>query len=324
MQTVTQEQVASLLRELGLQPGDNLLVHSALQYLGKPEGGLETYYAAICEVAGCELGVRNTTTPPNSHVATPNPEHALRTPHTAPPHPHPAPPNSQFATRNLPLTAHRSPFTFTLSVPAFNFAFARGEPYDPASTPSQGMGAFAEYVRQLPGGRRTLHPMQSLAVIGPHADDLVNRDTPSAFDPGSAFERLLELDFKILLLGANVDSISLLHYSEQRFQVPYRYWKAFSGPVRTSNGWEARTYRMYVRDLEANPVLTLAPAQALLEQRQQWRSLLLNYGQVSLCRAVDFIAAVDELLSADPWCLVTNREQVEGYYRSMQAKSDIK
>jgi hypothetical protein len=81
---------------------------------------------------------------------------------------------------------------------------------------------------------------------------------------------------------------------------------------------------MYVRDLEANPILTLALAQALLEGRGQWRSLPLNYGQVSLCRAVDFTAAVDDLLSADPLSLVTNREQVEGYYRAMRAKSDIK
>jgi aminoglycoside N3'-acetyltransferase len=158
--------------------------------------------------------------------------------------------------------------------------------------------------------------MQSLAVIGSHAGDLASRDTPSAFDPGSAFERLLALDFKILLLGANVDAISLLHYSEQRFQVPYRYWKEFSGPVRTSNGWETGTYRMYVRDQQAGPLLTLAPAQALLEGRGQWRSLPLNYGQVALCRVTDFIAAVDDLFSADPWSLVTNREQVEAYYRS--------
>jgi aminoglycoside 3-N-acetyltransferase len=279
MQSVTQAQVAALLRALGLRPGDNLLVHAAIQFLGKPEGGVGAYFAAICEVAGSESGISDA--PPTTYLATPIPSPA-------------------------PRTSHPAALTFTIAVPAFNFAFARGEPYDPASTPSQGMGAFAEYVRRLPGARRTPHPMQSLAAIGPYAEDLAGRDTPSAFDPGSAFERLLALDFKLLYLGANIDATSLLHYSEQRFQVPYRYWKTFSGPVRTVNGWERRTYRMYVRDLEANPVLTLAPAQALLERRGQWHSLPLNYGRVSLCRAVDFTAAVDDLLSADPWCLVTN------------------
>jgi aminoglycoside N3'-acetyltransferase len=46
---------------------------------------------------------------------------------------------------------------------------------------------------------------------------------------------MLELDFKILLLGADVQAISLLHWVEQRLQVPYRYWKVFRGPVRTGD-----------------------------------------------------------------------------------------
>ena len=121
----------------------------------------------------------------------------------------------------------------TICVPTFNFGFANGEPYDPQNTPSKGMGAFSEYVRQQPGARRTTHPMQSIAILGDKADDLAGRDTASAFDPGSAFERMLELDFKLLLLGADISASSIYHISEQRNQVPYRYWKDFSGQVRT-------------------------------------------------------------------------------------------
>ena len=54
----------------------------------------------------------------------------------------------------------------TLAVPAFNFDFATSARFDPKETPSNGMGVFSEYVRQQPGARRTLHPMQSLAVLG--------------------------------------------------------------------------------------------------------------------------------------------------------------
>jgi aminoglycoside 3-N-acetyltransferase len=195
----------------------------------------------------------------------------------------------------------------TLAVPTFNFGFARGEPYDPWNTPAQGMGVFSEYVRQLPGARRTPHPMQSLAVIGHHAQDLSERDTLSAFDPGSAFERMLELDFNILLLGADVEAISMLHYNEQRTGVPYRYWKEFCGQVLAQRGWEERTYRMYVRDLELDARLSLKPVQEYLQARQEWRTLPLNYGWVSLCRMVDFNAAVDHFLAQDPWSLVTRR-----------------
>ncbi|MDX1437702.1 MAG: AAC(3) family N-acetyltransferase [Anaerolineales bacterium] len=192
----------------------------------------------------------------------------------------------------------------TLAVPAFNFGFARGEPFDPINTPSNGMGVFSEFVRVQPGALRTKHPMQSLAVLGHYAADICSRDTPSAFDPGSSFERLLDLDFKVLLLGASVQAVSLVHYSEQRARVPYRYWKTFQGKVRRGDEWQEAEYKMYVRDLDLDPRLTLKPIQSALEASDQWRSAGLNYGQVAVCRAQDFVRATDTLLAKDPWGLV--------------------
>jgi aminoglycoside N3'-acetyltransferase len=191
-------------------------------------------------------------------------------------------------------------------VPTFNFDFCRGEPYDPQETPSKGMGAFSEYVRQLPSAVRSPHPMQSVAAVGRYAHELTGRDTVSAFDPGSAFERMLELDFKLVLLGAHISASSIYHYSEYRFQVPYRYWKDFQGQVRTPDGWQTRTYRMYVRDEKIQPQLTADPVQELLEARQQWHAVPLNYGQIAACRLVDFVDAVDHFLSDDPWSLVVS------------------
>ena len=279
MREITREQLIDALRALGLQPGDGLLVHSAIQYLGRPVGGVDAYLGAICAVINCELRMRDGDT---RYLED----------------------NSQFLIPNSPL------LTGTLAVPTFNFAFARGEPYDPQTTPSQDMGAFSEYVRQHPGAQRTSHPMQSLAVIGRHAADLADRDTSSAFDPGSAFERMLELGFKLLLLGADVQAVSMVHYSEQRAGVPYRYWKDFTGQVKTPTGWQARTYRMFVRNLELDPQLDLHPIQALLEGRGQWRSQPVNYGTVACCHLADFVQAADDILAQNPWGLV--KSKVEG------------
>jgi len=246
---VTREQVEKALVAVGIQVGDSLLVHSAVQYLGWPACGVGMYVDAILSVIS-----------PGG----------------------------------------------TLAVPTFNFAFARGEDYDPQVTPSQGMGAFSEYVRKHSLARRTAHPMQSLAVLGYYARDLASRDTPSAFDPGSAFERMLELDFKALLLGADVNAISMLHYCEQRANVPYRYWKEFTGRVRIPGGWETRTYRMFVRNMEIDARLSLVSVQQHLEALGQWSSVPFSYGQVSACCLIDFVSAVDYFLSIDPWSLVTN------------------
>jgi aminoglycoside 3-N-acetyltransferase len=195
----------------------------------------------------------------------------------------------------------------TLVVPAFNFGFARGIVFDPDKTPADGMGVFSEAVRQLPEARRTPHPLQSLVAIGGAAADLAGRDTPSAFDPGSAFERLLDLDFSILLLGADIQAVSLLHYSEQRLAVPYRYWKEFTGQIRTNQGLLIRTYRMYVRDLTIDPQLKIIAIQEKLAERGLWQQVKLNYGWVSLCKARHFVAVADELLAADPWIFVAER-----------------
>jgi aminoglycoside 3-N-acetyltransferase len=254
MLEVTHTHLVSCLQGLGIRSGDGLLVHSAVQYLGRPVGWvgnpMDLYLGALQSVLGPQG---------------------------------------------------------TLVVPAFNFAFASGERYDPAETPAVGMGAFSEYVRKLPQARRTSHPMQSVAVTGYYAGDLADRDTPSAFDPGSTFERILELDFKLLLLGADSRAVSMFHYCEQRANVPYRYWKDFTGEVRARNGWETRTYRMFVRDLELNPQLTLDPVVAYLRARGEWNSAPLNYGQLTVCRLADFVAAADNFLTKDPWSLVLNR-----------------
>jgi aminoglycoside 3-N-acetyltransferase len=267
---VTQQQVIAAMQAVGVEAGDGLLIHSAVQYLGRPVEGMATYWDAIWEVLGT---------------------------------------------------------SGTLVVPTFNFDFARGLVFDPKNTPARGMGAFSEYVRQRPEALRTPHPMQSLAVAGHCATDLAARDTPSAFDPGSAFERMLGLDFKILLLGADIEAVSLIHYSEQRLQVPYRYWKDFTGFITcddsnsgapdSQHGTIAqRTYRMYVRDMNLDAHLTLHPVREVLRQRVQWRETQLNYGQLCLFQMTNFIQVLEELLTADPWSLVLNRAAALEIYTS--------
>ena len=46
------EQVLQTLQALDLQPGDGLLVHSALQFLGRPQGGPAMYLTCLQTVLG--------------------------------------------------------------------------------------------------------------------------------------------------------------------------------------------------------------------------------------------------------------------------------
>lgn len=250
MHEVTQTALEKVLRQLDIHARDGLLVHSALQFLGRPAGGIDLYLKALQSVLGTQG---------------------------------------------------------TIAVPAFSFSFGEGKPFDRQKTPSTGMGVFSEFVRQRPGAMRTTHPMQSLAISGAGAVDLARRDTPGAFDPGSAFERMLEMEYKLLLLGADVQAVSMVHYSEQRASVPYRYWKEFRGLWRDGAFAEERTYRMFVRNLEIDPQLVLRPVQDALQAQGMWREQPLGYGKVCTCRLVDFVNAADHLLAENPWALVGNR-----------------
>ncbi len=252
MQEVNRDQIMDSLHQVGVQSGDGLLVHSALQFLGKPQGGVGVYLETLREVIG-EEG--------------------------------------------------------TIAVPVFNFNFARGEDYDPETTPSAGMGAFSEFVRTQPGVLRTSHPMQSFAVSGKQAAELAACDTLSAFDDNSAVDLMVKNGYTLLLLGATIQASSILHYSEQRIGVPYRYWKEFKGRIRRGGRWRKVTYRMYVRDMAIDARLEIYSVEALLKERNQWAETNLNYGKVSACTLADFVQAASDLLWNDSWCFVTNKPE---------------
>lgn len=259
MREVSREQVVDCLQQVGVSHGDGLLVHSALQFLGQPEGGTRMYL----DVLGAAIGL---------DMVEP---------------------------------------AGTLAVPAFNFSFALGEDFDPELSPAVGMGTFSEFIRQQPNTLRTTHPLQSFALIGSQAEVLSVLDTPSAFDDGSAVDEMVKQDFKLLLLGANIQAVALLHYVEQRVGVPYRFWKTFKGRVKRNGKWQDAEYKMYVRDMVIDARLEIFEIEKVMKERGLWHETVLNYGKVSACRMSDFAAVTSELLSADPWRWVTNPPEMQ-------------
>lgn len=249
---VSQQDVVDKLNALGVKTGDGLLIHSALQFLGRPQGGAEMYLTAINEVLG-EEG--------------------------------------------------------TFAVPTFNFSFAKGEDYDPETAPAVGMGVFSELVRNAPAASRTTHPLQSLAVVGKHADEFAVLDTPCAFDDGSVFDRMLALDFKLLLLGADIQAVSMIHYSELRYNVPYRFRKNFTGKIKRNGEWEEKTYQLLARDMEIDAQMEIYPIRERMMNRGQWQEEKLGYGVVAVCSLADFVAVSDEFFAEDLWVFVINKPE---------------
>lgn len=122
----------------------------------------------------------------------------------------------------------------TLVTPTFTQQVGRfGLPFILEETTSL-TGIFGEYVRMQPCSVRSLHPVFSVSAIGPLAHDICSDISPVAFGTDSSFDRMVRVNAKAVCIGFEYYSghiVSLMHYVETMFAVPYYYNKLVDSPV---------------------------------------------------------------------------------------------
>jgi aminoglycoside 3-N-acetyltransferase len=190
--------------------------------------------------------------------------------------------------------------------------------FDPETARSaRDNGALVELLRTWPGSRVNHHVARFVAW-GKHAEDLfVLQPWDYALGKGSAFERFLELDGKILMLGADHDAVTFLHYAEHvvdipgkrvaRFQVPVleqgaRVWR-WMEEVDTSDGGAHPHWpdRFFARIVDAHLRQTsnhggcVGDAQSHLIRARD----LFDFAVPIMARLARDARAVDELLGVD-------------------------
>lgn len=174
----TRESLRSDLHGLGIRQGDTLLVHCSLRSLGWISGGPVAVVQALLDAVGT-----------NGTIAMPAHSRELTDPAnwTAPP----VPPAWVEIIR--------------ATMPAF----------EPATTPSSGMGAVAELFRTWPGAHRSAHPATSMAALGRDAEEITARHLLSdPFGPTSPSGSLYRLKAKVLLIGVGFNRCTALHLAE--------------------------------------------------------------------------------------------------------------
>jgi aminoglycoside 3-N-acetyltransferase len=193
---------SSLARDLaglGVGPGATVLVHSALRSLGHVPGGQVAVVQALLDAVG-----------PDGTLVVP----------------------TQTGANSDPSGWSRPP------VPPDWWPVIRAETpaYDPALTPSRGMGVLPEQVRTWPGACRSSHPTTSFAALGVNAEEVVAvHDLDSQCGERSPLATLERLGAQVLLLGAGWGTTTCFHLAEYRVPGAAER-KSFSGAVRTPEG----------------------------------------------------------------------------------------
>ena len=136
----------------------------------------------------------------------------------------------------------------TLLVGTFSYLCGNPEiPFVVEETRSE-IGPFTNWVRLQPQSIRSLHPIFSVAGVGPNAADILTNTGGAAFGPCSPFGRLTGLDARFVSLGVPFhQSITYLHHLEQCFGCNHRYHKIFTTPVIKNGVVQKGPFLGYVR-----------------------------------------------------------------------------
>jgi aminoglycoside 3-N-acetyltransferase len=191
------ETLVAGLRALGVRRSQDLLVHSSLRGLGRVEGGARTVLAALRATAGSEATIVVPT-------------------HTA---------HNSLSSRDFRAASEG------LSAAELAQYIADMPGFDPVTTPSSGMGVFAEYVRTSPGAVRSTHPQTSFAALGPRAAECASGHALDChlgeFSPLGWLDRRRAA---VLLLGVGYAACTAFHLAEYRLpgERPHCTYRCFT------------------------------------------------------------------------------------------------
>lgn len=209
---VTRSALADDLGKLGLRSGAVVMVHCRLSALGQVVGGAEIVVRALLDVLG-----------PGGTLA------AYTGWQDAPPD-------------DLDALEAEERKAYLEEQPA----------YDPrVGSSRRDHGRVPELLRTWPHALHSGHPEAGVAAVGALAGEITAlHPHDDAYGAGTPYERLVELGGQVVMLGAPLDTVTLVHHAEAMAGVPdkrrvsYRYpiyeggervWRTFSD-IDTSEG----------------------------------------------------------------------------------------
>jgi aminoglycoside N3'-acetyltransferase len=198
---LTPEALADDLRRLGMSPGDTLMIHVSLRAVGPLEGGPDTLLNALESAVG--------------------PDGTL-----------------------LMILGAEIEHDFVNRLPQAERAdlLTDAPPFDPATAPVfHEVGYFAEIFRRRTGTLVTDNPSSRFGARGARAQQLLE-DAPwhDYYGPGSPLDRFCRIGGRVLRLGADLDTTTVLHFAEYLADLPNKRRVRRHYRCRGRNGPETR------------------------------------------------------------------------------------
>jgi aminoglycoside 3-N-acetyltransferase len=203
---LTRSRLARDLHNLGLRPGALVMVHCRMSALGRVVGGAETVVRALLDVVGPEGTLMAYT---GWQDAPPDDLGSL-----------------DEAARRAYLEEH--------------------PPYDPRTAlSSRDHGRVPEALRTWPRSRHSWHPEAGVASVGPLADAITaSHPYDDAYGAGTPYARLVELGGLVALLGAPLETATLVHHAEAVAEVPGKRRVSYGMPILVGDPGE-RVWRTF-------------------------------------------------------------------------------
>ncbi|GAA2259298.1 aminoglycoside 3-N-acetyltransferase [Glycomyces scopariae] len=133
-------------------------------------------------------------------------------------------------------------------VPPFDIATAR---------PARDHGVLAAAVGTRPGVRRSGNPGASVAALGARAEEFTaGHPLDYGYGEDSPFARLVAAGGKVLMVGAPLDTMTLLHHAEHLADLPGKRRISIEYPFATAHGTQWRTVEEFDT---GDPVVTGPP-----------------------------------------------------------------
>ena len=189
----------------------------------------------------------------------------------------------------------------TVVMPTFNWDYCEGGIFDPENTPYQ-VGVLTEVFRKRPGVLRSLiPPWCTFASFGKFAKEIADIKGSSSFGADSVLQYLYEANAKYVLLGCGYDEGAVhVHWLEEKYEVPYRFWKEFKGKIKVKDQLIDDVSRMYARRLDLAVRVDSGHITEKFDKTDKVKIANLGLGQIRSFMTKDYVEFMSSYLEKDP------------------------